>query len=719
MKSVPTSQPLKPANRRTALVVFALSLVATFFAVWREHELTRSEQVIRWQDSYFQLQPVLQPFLFQRFFNLHSLARNLMQKHNDYSETAWQDFLKMSEWHQRFPGMSEIGYAELEGEKCIVQFSSTDSTVSTYPPGYDLNSSPVIREAVTKAAENTTAASTPIDTSNSTNAPQMALCLLTLEKEPIPPRSPAENRANTRGFIFFLIDQQQYFQFLHAQIRPLPFNLRLLKPDEISPPKTTEQRSFTNNGISGEWHFTASMKPAAAGGGISQWLALGLGLALSALLYFLFATQAQLHGDAELAKTESDKANEQLRAREAEITAFNRTLEETIATRTAELRDTNERLIRFKAVIETTTDFVGIGGLDGRVLYINQAGLRLAELSAEKSAEALTMAQLFPDVHLFFEKAAHAQTERDDFWAGETRLVTGPRDIPVSFVGTVIRSSDGTPLHLACIARDISERKHAEQELHRALAREQELGRLKGNFVSMVSHEIRTPLALILSSSEMLGAYFDRLPPEKRQRHLETISDAVQRMALLVDDVLLFSRAEAGRLEFKPAAIEINSFCTRLVDELASATHRRCPIQIILPPVVEPVHVDEFLLRYILTNLLTNAVKYSAPGSAVSLEAQHSPGLVIFSVRDQGIGISKADLEKIFTPFFRGENAGNTSGTGLGLVIVKLCVERHCGKIHVESHEGEGTLVTVELPVCVPGQTEFFLSQLKHNSGVS
>src|SRR5215469_15096284 len=170
-------------------------------------------------------------------------------------------------------------------------------------------------------------------------------------------------------------------------------------------------------------------------------------------------------------------------------------------------------------------------------------------------------------------------------------------------------------------------------------------------------------------------------------------------MALLVDDVLLFSRAEAGRLEFKPAAVEINSFCTRLVDELESATHRRCPIQISLPPPAEPVRVDEFLLRHILTNLLTNALKYSAPGSPVSLEASLSPGLVTYSVRDRGIGISDADLGKIFTPFFRGENAGNTSGTGLGLVIVKLCVERHSGKIRIESREGEGTLVTVELPV--------------------
>lgn len=404
----------------------------------------------------------------------------------------------------------------------------------------------------------------------------ISFSLMTLEKEALVPRSPAENRANTQGFVFFQLDQRQYFQWCRSQMRTLSFDLRLLAPDEPVPAKTPEQRYFTTGAISGDWRFVASMRPVSVAGGIAQWLVLFGGLALSTWLYFLFVTQARLRSEAEFAKAESDRA-----------------------------------------------------------------------------------------------------------------------------------------------ARDISERKQAEQKLQLALAQEQELNRLKGNFVSMVSHEIRTPLALIMSSSEMLAAYLDRLSPEKRQQHLTTITEAVQRMALLVDDVLLFSRAEAGRLEFKPAAIEINSFCARLVNELESATNRRCLIQINLPSPGEPVHVDEFLLRHILTNLITNAVKYSAPGSLVTLEAKHSPGLVTFSVRDQGIGISDADQEKIFMPFFRGENAGNTAGTGLGLVIVKLCVERHSGKIRIESQEGKGTLVTVELPVCIPGQTEFFLNQLKNRPNAS
>jgi signal transduction histidine kinase len=118
-------------------------------------------------------------------------------------------------------------------------------------------------------------------------------------------------------------------------------------------------------------------------------------------------------------------------------------------------------------------------------------------------------------------------------------------------------------------------------------------------------------------------------------------------------------------------------------------------------------------VRHILTNLLTNAVKYSERGSAVSLAAQQLPGQIIFRVRDHGIGIPAADLKNIFTPFFRSENAASFSGTGLGLVIVKLCAERHGGNVEIESREGQGTAVTVQLPVCEPGKTEIFLNKIK------
>jgi len=244
-------------------------------------------------------------------------------------------------------------------------------------------------------------------------------------------------------------------------------------------------------------------------------------------------------------------------------------------------------------------------------------------------------------------------------------------------------------------------------ELNVALAEEKDLNRLKTNFTSMVTHEIRTPLEIILSSADILLRYLDRLQPERRTAHLLGIKSAVQRMNALMADVLLFSRAEAGRMEFNPSALVLDAFCKQLVDEIQSATNRRCPIQLSVTGVNESARADENLLRHILTNLLSNAVKYSPAGSEVAFSVTRVEGDAVFTVRDSGLGIPGEDRRRIFTPFYRGKNVATIQGTGLGLVIVKHCVEQHGGTIEIESAEVGGTKVIVRLPLFSPAHTEF------------
>jgi signal transduction histidine kinase len=243
-------------------------------------------------------------------------------------------------------------------------------------------------------------------------------------------------------------------------------------------------------------------------------------------------------------------------------------------------------------------------------------------------------------------------------------------------------------------------------ELRRANVRLQELNALKSNFISMVSHEIRTPLALIQSSGEILGRYLERLSTEKRKRHLDTIGNSVSRMVMLVEDVLMFSRAEAGPMEFKPAPLDLPRFCHQLVDEVISATARRCPIRLNISKGTGSAGVDEMLMRHVLVNLLTNAVKFSKPGDEVLFETSVTASDVVFQVQDRGIGIPEADRAKIFEPFYRSRNVAHIPGTGLGLVIVKRCVERHGGTLEIESREGQGSRFTVRVPTYSPGNTE-------------
>jgi PAS domain S-box-containing protein len=253
--------------------------------------------------------------------------------------------------------------------------------------------------------------------------------------------------------------------------------------------------------------------------------------------------------------------------------------------------------------------------------------------------------------------------------------------------------------HILVSGLEITQRKQAEAEMLRTLEREKELGQLRSKFVAMVSHEFRTPLAIIQSSAEILDDYLGQLEKAERKDHLRSIRKNTRRMAALMEETLLIGSFDAGKMEFKPTLLELRPFVRRLVDEVISVTNRRCPIEFLLSEMPALVQADGRLLRHIFTNLLTNAVKYSDPGRVVQFEIAGAGGDIVCTIRDQGIGIPEPDQEWLFNAFHRGQNVGDRSGTGLGLVIVKRCVDLHSGKIKVESKTGEGTVVTVRLPI--------------------
>jgi PAS domain S-box-containing protein len=257
---------------------------------------------------------------------------------------------------------------------------------------------------------------------------------------------------------------------------------------------------------------------------------------------------------------------------------------------------------------------------------------------------------------------------------------------------------NGEP-HILSLALDITLRKRAEEELLKTLEREKELSQLKSNFVSMVSHEFRTPLGIIQSSSELLRSFYQRMQPDEREEQLDSISRNTRRMAGMMEEVLVLSRLDAGKLDFQPAALDLNIFCHRVVDEVQSATNRRCVIDLTLNSVPIAVQADERLLGHIFTNLLSNAVKYSEPGATVQFTVERDGSDAVCVVSDQGIGISEEDQKQLFKAFHRGGNVGTRPGTGLGLLLVKRSTELHGGKVQVNSKIGEGTRVMVKLPI--------------------
>ncbi|MCU0541299.1 MAG: ATP-binding protein [Oscillatoriaceae cyanobacterium Prado104] len=234
-------------------------------------------------------------------------------------------------------------------------------------------------------------------------------------------------------------------------------------------------------------------------------------------------------------------------------------------------------------------------------------------------------------------------------------------------------------------------------ELQAALDRERELKELKSRFVSMVSHEFRNPLNAISGFARLLQK--QQLPPEKQASFLQRIQSIVSQMVDLLDNVLTLSKSEADRLVLNPVAIELIPFCHRLIEDIKISAGTRHTIQFNCEEECLTIEIDETLVRQVLTNLLSNAIKYSAPDSTILFELECRSSALIFRVQDEGIGMTKADLERLFESFYRASNATDIPGTGLGLAIVKQAVERQGGKISVASEINVGTTFTVTLPV--------------------
>lgn len=256
------------------------------------------------------------------------------------------------------------------------------------------------------------------------------------------------------------------------------------------------------------------------------------------------------------------------------------------------------------------------------------------------------------------------------------------------------------------LQREITHRKQAEIEMRKALEKERELSELKSNFVSMVSHEFRTPLSTILSSADMLEFYAGNCSFKKQLAHIQRIQHASLNMKDLLSDILMLERAEAKKAKFEPAPLDVLAFCEILVEEMRLNDQQH---QLNFDPQTELPEIrgymDAKLMRQILTNLLSNALKYSPTESTVSFRLWQDQTQVYFEIQDQGIGIPELEQGRLFEAFYRATNVGTVSGNGLGLAIVKQSVEIHQGQIHLTSSENQGTTVQVVLPL-QPRDTE-------------
>lgn len=326
-----------------------------------------------------------------------------------------------------------------------------------------------------------------------------------------------------------------------------------------------------------------------------------------------------------------------------------------------------------------------------------------------------------------------------------TRLKSNPvtKDIPIIFISSIEEPSDKveafsvggvdyiskpfqlievlarieTHLRLCSLQKKLQEQNEqlqlSAEVLSRSLKHERELSQMKTDFISVVSHEFRTPLTTIQSASELLEYY--EWTKEEQVEQLHQIQSEVKHMTALMEDVLFLSRSNTNKAKLNLTKFDLLSFCSQLLRQMqrtfaqdyvlnsfiyissSNISIENPHLQNYLPPLI--VKMDEKLLRQILTNLLTNAIKYSPQNKTVDFQLTVEKDHVIFIISDHGIGIPEEDLEHLFGAFHRGKNVGILPGTGLGLSIVKNCIDIHDGSISVESQLDIGTKFTVVLPI--------------------
>lgn len=266
----------------------------------------------------------------------------------------------------------------------------------------------------------------------------------------------------------------------------------------------------------------------------------------------------------------------------------------------------------------------------------------------------------------------------------------------LGFIGTC--ASFGIILAVYLLVFYQEKQRQKIEKTKQVLLQEKELSDLKVRLFSMISHEFRTPLTVILSSAQLLEDS-SRDADRSILKNIYRIQSSVKLMNQFLTDILILTRAEAGNLSCNLEPIDIEAFCLNLVEDLQFINKNNNPIEFISEGFLNRPYLDEKLLYSIVSNLLLNSIKYSPTGEHIVLILKKESDRLVFQVRDRGIGIADEDKPRIYEPFYRGTNVENIIGTGLGLAVVKKCVELHGGEIDIESEIDRGTLVTVKLPI--------------------
>ena len=405
-----------------------------------------------------------------------------------------------------------------------------------------------------------------------------------------------------------------------------------------------------------------------------------------------------------------------------EIVKLNNNLEESIVARTRELSRTlqvlehlNEKLettlAQQKAILDNVPIMIFVTNKEGIVKFFNPEAEKITGYESSEIINKLTPVifhlendiqickeQLEKEMGLNFENMfdiLKIKAEKNEMVNHECVYKTKKGDsIDVVITLTPIyNKNEGISGYLG-VSMDISKRKEAESNLVEALKKEKKLGELKSRFVSMASHEFRTPLSTILSSAFLVEKYTTEEQQPKREKHLERIVSSVNNLTNILNEFLSVGKIEEGKIGLTLAEFNIKKLIETMIQDMSQSLKKGQQIKYEHNG-EELVVLDSSILKNILMNLISNAIKFSFEDSLIEIATFTDDAAIKVEVKDHGIGIPEQDKDHLMERFFRANNANTVQGTGLGLYIVSKYVERMKGKITYSSEENKGTTFNI------------------------
>lgn len=383
---------------------------------------------------------------------------------------------------------------------------------------------------------------------------------------------------------------------------------------------------------------------------------------------------------------------------EDRILELNRTLEQRVDERTRALRSSQER---YRLITEHSHDLIKIIDANDRCTYVSPSVTRILGY-AQEEINGMSLRTLLPD---------DTNDTRDSFDAMLAQMGSGrPLVMQMRHKNGSLRSlemiasrminEDGSEAGILIVSRDVTDRERMTRELELALVREQELNELQRRFVSTASHQFRTPLTVIQSGMELIEMVVETAPEQLQTRlfrQTERVKSEVVRMTDLMNDILILGRHSARKTAFAPEEVQVRDFMTDIIARNFSDRKDGRHVQFDDGCSAGSCWMDPKLIAHVLVNIISNAFKYATTGNPRVWCATTASHLLIH-VEDKGIGVPDEDVPNLFQPFYRGVNATQFQGTGLGLTIAKEFVDLHGGTIEIARGERRGTRFTVILP---------------------